>query len=175
MGYNTYMTFLHAKKDRIRVGVISDTHGLLRPEAAEALGGVDLIIHAGDIGRDIILDELESLAPIVAVRGNMDSEGRTRRLPLNDTVVLENMMVYVIHDLNGIDLAPRASGISVVISGHSHKPSVRTQDGVLYLNPGSAGPRRFKLPVSIALLHINGKHAKAEIVQLNINGKAGKR
>jgi putative phosphoesterase len=169
------MNSQYSKKDRIRVGVISDTHGLLRPEAAEALGGVDLIIHAGDIGRDIVLDELRSLAPIVAVRGNMDSEGRPRRLPLNDTVVLKNTMVYIIHDLNMIDLDPCASGISVVISGHSHKPSVRKQDGVLYLNPGSAGPRRFKLPVSIALLNISGKNVKAEIVQLNVSGEARKR
>lgn len=159
---------MHARKDKILVGVISDTHGLLRPEAVDALEGVDLIVHAGDVGRDIVLDGLGSLAPVVAVRGNMDNEGRACRLPNNDTVALKNNMIYVIHDLNRIDLDPCASGISVVISGHSHKPSVKTRNGVLYLNPGSAGPRRFKLPVSIALLHVNGKSVKAEIVQLNV-------
>lgn len=159
---------MHAGKDKILVGVISDTHGLLRPEAVDALEGADLIVHAGDVGRDIILDGLGTLAPVVAVRGNMDNEGRACRLPLNDTEALKNIMIYVIHDLNRIDLDPCASGISVVISGHSHKPSVKTRDGVLYLNPGSAGSRRFKLPVSVALLHVNGKSVKAEIVKLDV-------
>jgi putative phosphoesterase len=156
------------KEGKIRVGVISDTHGLLRPEAVDALEGVDLIVHAGDVGRDIILDELGSIAPVVAVRGNMDAEGWAYRLPLSDTVNLKNNMIYVIHDLNRIDLDPCSSGISVVISGHSHKPLVKTRDGVLYLNPGSAGPRRFKLPVSVALLHLNGKSVKAGIVKLDV-------
>lgn len=162
------MTSEHAKKDKLCVGVISDTHGLMRPEALDSLDGSDLIIHAGDVGRDSILDELDSLAPVVAVRGNMDREGWACRLPLHDTVKLQHTLIYVIHDLSMIDLDPRVSEISVIISGHSHRPWVRTRDGVLYLNPGSAGPRRFRLPVSLALLHINGKAVKAEIVRLNV-------
>jgi putative phosphoesterase len=156
------------KEGKIRVGVISDTHGLLRPEAVDALEGVDLIVHAGDIGRDIILDELGGIAPVIAVRGNMDTEGWAYQLPMSDTVDLNKTMIYVIHDLNRIDLDPCASGISVVISGHSHKPLIKTRDGVLYLNPGSAGPRRFKLPVSVALLHVNGKSVKTNIVKLDV-------
>lgn len=155
-----------AKKDRVRIGVISDTHGLLRSEAFDAMKGVDLIIHAGDIGKEEILGELASHAPLVAVRGNMDGGGWAFRLPRNKTVVLKHTLIHVIHDIDRIDLDPAASGISAVISGHSHKPSVKKRGGVLYLNPGSAGPRRFSLPVSVALLHINGQSVKAEIVQL---------
>jgi putative phosphoesterase len=162
------MTSLHAMNNRMRVGVISDTHGLLRSEVVDAMEGVDLIVHAGDIGRDMILDDLKSIAPVVAVRGNMDYDAWAYRLPASDTYQLCDHLIYVIHDLSRIDLDPYAAGVSVVISGHSHKPSVKTRNGVLYLNPGSAGPRRFKLPVSIGLLHVNGKSVKAEIVQLNV-------
>jgi len=162
------MTSVHDRKGGIRIGVISDTHGLLRSEAVDAMEGVELIIHAGDIGRDMILDDLKSIAPVVAVRGNMDNDAWACRLPVNDTYQVRDHLIYVIHDLNRIDLDPCAAGVSVVISGHSHKPSVKTRDGVLYLNPGSAGPRRFKLPVSVAFLHVNGTSVKAEIVQLNV-------
>lgn len=156
------------RKDKLRVGVISDTHGLLRPEALDAMVGVDLIIHAGDIGGEAILDDLGTLAPVVAVRGNMDREGWAYSLPLNETVALKNSLIHVIHDLSRIDLDPAASGMRVVISGHSHMPAVIQKDGVLFLNPGSAGPRRFKLPLSVALLHIRGKSVKAEVVQLKV-------
>ena len=159
---------MHDRKDGIRVGVLSDTHGLLRSEAVDVMDGVDLIVHAGDIGSDMILDNLRSIAPVVAVRGNMDHDAWAYRLPANDTYQVRDHLIYVIHDLNRIDLDPCASGIRVVISGHSHKPSVVTRNGVLYLNPGSAGPRRFKLPVSVALLHINGNSVEAEIVQLKV-------
>ena len=168
MAHNEEMNTLLAKEGKICIGIISDTHGLLRPEAVDAMEGVDLIIHAGDIGGDSILDELGSCAPVVAVRGNLDNEGRACRLPLNDTVALKNTIIHVIHDVDRIDLDPSASGISVVINGHSHRPSVKRRDGVLYLNPGSAGPRRFNLPVSVALMHVNGKSVKAEIVQLKV-------
>jgi len=162
------MNALLAKKGKMRIGVISDTHGLLRPEACDALEGVDLFIHAGDVGGDSILSDLKSIAPVIAVRGNMDHDAWAYRLPPHDTCQFRHHLIYVIHDLNRIDLDPSAAGVSVVISGHSHTPSVKTRDGVLYLNPGSAGPRRFKLPVSVAILHLNGKSVRAEIVMLKV-------
>ncbi len=137
------------------VGVISDTHGLLRPEAVEALRGSAWIIHAGDVGKESVLTQLATVAPVVAIRGNVDFGEWTERLPLTETLQIGDVLLHVIHDVKDLDLNPAAASIRVVISGHSHQPSIHEENGVLYLNPGSAGPRRFKLPVSVARLEIN--------------------
>jgi putative phosphoesterase len=138
------------------VGVISDTHGLLRPEALEALRGVDRILHAGDIGGREVLDRLRQLAPVTAVRGNVDTEKWARALPRDEVVEIEGVSVYLLHDLGALDLRPEAAGFQVVVYGHSHRPTMETKNGVLYFNPGSAGPRRFKLPVSVGRLVVEG-------------------
>lgn len=148
------------------IGVISDTHGLLRPEALQALAGSHLIIHAGDVGDPGILEVLRTIAPVVAVRGNVDHGEWASALPEFELIEEGEASIYVLHDVNQLDLDPAAAGIHAVISGHSHKPSMRTQDGVLYLNPGSAGPRRFKLPVTVARLHLRGKRLEAERIDL---------
>lgn len=148
------------------VGVISDTHGVLREEAVKALAGSERIIHAGDIGNPGILDALERIAPVTAVRGNVDRDRWAQFLPLTETVELEQAAVYVLHNLAELDLNPRAAGFQAIVSGHSHHPLCETRDGVLYLNPGSAGPRRFHLPATLARLHVSGKALRAEIVQL---------
>jgi len=132
-----------------RIGLISDTHGLLRPEACEALRGSELILHAGDVGKPEILEELRKIAPIIAVRGNVDTE--MFALPPTELVSVRRRLVYLLHSLADLDLNPAVAGFSMVVSGHSHKPLVRSNDGVLYVNPGSIGPRRFKLPISFAL------------------------
>jgi putative phosphoesterase len=137
------------------VGVISDTHGLLRPEALEFLRGSEHIIHAGDIGSPEIVPTLEKLAPVTAIRGNVDTQTWARRFAETEVVELEGHHIYVIHDVNALDLNPRAAGFAAVISGHSHKPAQAAKDGVLYFNPGSAGPRRFSLPISIGRLEID--------------------
>jgi len=148
------------------IGVISDTHGLLRPEALEALRGSDLLIHAGDVGDPKVLDELRRIAPVVAVRGNIDTGGWAMTLPEYEVVEREGVSIYVLHDVNQLDLDPVAAGLQAIISGHSHKPAIRTLHGVLYLNPGSAGPRRFKLPVTVARLHLSAGKLTAEHVEL---------
>ena len=150
------------------VGVISDTHGLLRPEAVGALEGSELIIHAGDVGDPRVLEELGRVAPVVAVRGNNDRGAWADRLPVYEAVETGGAFVYVLHDLKELDDAPAAAGFRVVVSGHSHKPSIEERRGVLYLNPGSAGPRRFKLPVAVARLRLNGADATAEIINLSV-------
>jgi putative phosphoesterase len=150
------------------VGIISDTHGLLRREAVDALQDVDFIIHAGDIGKFSIIDELNGIAPIVAVRGNMDSENWAYQLKRTEIVEKKKILFCVIHDISRLDLDPAVSGIKVVISGHSHRPSIGRHKGVLYINPGSAGPRRFTLPVSVALLQVRGKSLDAQIVKLKV-------
>ena len=137
------------------VGVISDTHGLLRPEALAALRGVRYILHAGDVGKESILAQLAALAPVFAVRGNIDRAPWADRLPPTETLQAGAARVHLLHDLHALALDPRTASIRLVISGHSHQPSLREVDGVWYLNPGSAGPRRFKLPVSIARLEID--------------------
>ena len=147
------------------VGIISDTHGLLRPEAVTALQGVERILHGGDVGDASVLQDLEKIAPVVAVRGNNDKGAWAEELPLREAVELEGVFVYLIHDLKEIDISP-AGSFQVVVSGHSHKPSIVEQRGVLYVNPGSAGPRRFTLPISIALLLVGGGQASAKIVEL---------
>ena len=137
------------------VGIISDTHGLLRAQAVEVLIGTDCIIHAGDVGKPLILEQLAAVARVIAVRGNIDRGPWAERLPTTETIVAGGGLLHVLHDVNDLDLNPRAASIRVVISGHSHQPSIREENGVLYLNPGSAGPRRFKLPVSVARLEID--------------------
>lgn len=156
------------KGSQLLIGVISDTHGLLRPEAVEALQGSDYIIHAGDIGRSIILDELQSIAPVVAVRGNMDGGWWAYQLPVTDVLEANKILIYVIHDISRIDLDPKTSSIKVVVSGHTHSASVGNHDGVLYLNPGSAGPRRSNRPVSVALIKVTEKSTKAELITLKV-------
>lgn len=150
------------------IGVISDTHGLLRPEALGMLAGCERIIHAGDVGAEEIVEKLNEIAPVTAVRGNIDTAAWARTLP--ETAVLEagELQIYVLHDLSQLDLKPEAAGFSAVVSGHSHQPLVRTQKGVLYFNPGSAGPRRFKLPVSVGRLRIEGKKIEGELLRLKV-------
>lgn len=133
----------------IRIGLISDTHGLLRPEALQLLQGSDHIIHGGDIGGPAILAQLAALAPLTTVRGNNDHGAWAAQLPLTTSLTVGGVCLYILHDLAQLDVEPKAAGIQVVVSGHSHKPAVSERDGVLYVNPGSAGPRRFKLPISI--------------------------
>ena len=132
------------------IGVISDTHGLLRPEALDALAGVAHIIHAGDIGSPEIVPRLREVAPVTAIRGNVDTQAWARDLPAREVVMLAGRTIYVIHDLGEIDLEPATAGFDLVISGHSHQPKTEPVGGVVYINPGSAGPRRFKLPVTLA-------------------------
>jgi uncharacterized protein len=158
----------------IRIGVISDTHGLLRPEAITFLQGSDQIIHGGDIGPEAILQRLARLAPVIAVRGNNDTEAWAQALPESRLVQVAAVRLYVIHDLAGIDMEPQAAGIAAVISGHSHRPSIHERDGILYVNPGSAGPRRFKLPIAVAELLIEGSSVTARIVELPVAGGAGR-
>jgi uncharacterized protein len=150
------------------LGVISDTHGLVRPEAVKALEGVDMIIHAGDIGTPEVLAALHAIAPVVAVRGNNDKGDWARALPETEVVEVGDIALYVLHDVNTLDLDPVAAGFAAVISGHSHRPAMAKRQGVLFLNPGSAGPRRFKLPVSVARLVIRGGAIDAQLVELAV-------
>lgn len=149
-----------------QIGVISDTHGLLRPQAVTALRGSSLIIHAGDVGPGDILRTLRKIAPVVAVRGNIDRDQCTSELPPTELVQLGARSLYVLHDLNDLDLDPPTAGFDVVITGHTHRPKIETKDGVLYFNPGSAGPRRFNLPISVGRLVISDKDVQAEIIEL---------
>ena len=157
-------------KKPVLIGVISDTHGLLRAEAVDALRGSDQIIHAGDVGAPEILDRLRDIAPMTAVRGNVD-KGAWAREELRDSEVLEiaGVSIYVLHDLQQLDLKPQAAGFTVVVSGHSHVPKQERRAGVLYFNPGSAGPRRFKLPVSIGKLIVEGGVVRGELLQLRVS------
>jgi putative phosphoesterase len=150
------------------VGVISDTHGLLRPEAIEALRGSDHIIHAGDIGAPEIIEQLSVIAPVTAVRGNVDKGTWSRDLPETRVVELGGIFIYVLHDGKQLDLDPKAAGFAVVMSGHSHVPKIEVRDGVLYFNPGSAGPRRFKLPVSLGKLILKEGEVRSEVVDLSL-------
>ncbi len=154
-------------KENIVAGVISDTHGLLLPTAIKALRDVDLIIHAGDIGNPEVLDELEFIAPVVAVRGNMDMIDGLRDLPETEAVEVGDVLLYVIHDIHRLDIAPSEAGFNAVIFGHFHRPSVAEKDGVLYLNPGSASQPRRNYPASLALLHIRGDSIKTRIVDIS--------
>ena len=152
----------------MKIGVISDTHGLLRPEAVNALRGSDRIIHAGDVGDPAILEALSKVAPVSAIRGNVDREKWARRLPLTDVLEAAGVAIYVLHNLEELDLKPESAGFAAVVYGHSHVPKQETKNGVLYFNPGSAGPRRFRLPVSLGRLTVEGYKLRAEILTLNI-------
>jgi len=148
------------------IGIISDTHGLLRPEALAALRGSEHIIHAGDVGDPEILDQLRTIAPVTAIRGNVDKGEWSRKLPSTEVVEIAGVSIYVLHDLAQLDLKPEGAGFRVVISGHSHMPKQESRNGVLYFNPGSAGPRRFKLPISVGKLVIEGKKMRGEILEI---------
>ncbi len=154
----------------ILIGVISDTHGVLRSEAIEALRGSEHIIHAGDVGSPEILAELSALAPLTAIRGNIDKGAWARKLPETEVLELGGLSIYVLHDLAQLDLKPKAAGFSVVISGHSHVPKHETRDGVFYFNPGSAGPQRFRLPISVGRLIVNDGGVRGEILHLPVSG-----
>jgi putative phosphoesterase len=148
--------------------VISDTHGLVRPQAMEALRGSDLIVHAGDVGHPAVLEALRALAPVVAVRGNNDRGAWAESLAATELVDVAGVLVFVLHDLAELDLDPKAAGFHAVIAGHSHRPKLERREGVLYLNPGSAGPRRFRLPVALARLRIQAAGVEAELVELEV-------
>jgi uncharacterized protein len=148
------------------IGLISDTHGLLRPQALRALEGSDLIIHSCDVGDPEILETLKTLAPVFAVRGNVDTEPWAVALPETEVIELDSATIYVLHDVHALDLDPVAAGFHIVVSGHSHKASREERNGVLFLNPGSAGPRRFDLPVTVALLHLDQQPWKIDFVDL---------
>ena len=151
----------------MRIGLISDTHGLLRPEAVAALRGCAQIIHAGDIGKPQVLDGLRVIAPLEAIRGNIDTADWAQVLPERLDLRIGGLTLHVLHDLKQLDIDPLAAGIDVVIAGHSHKPKVERRDGVLYVNPGSAGTRRFSLPISLALLELNDGQAQVELISLS--------
>ena len=148
------------------LGLISDTHGLLREQAVRALRGSDLILHAGDVGAPEILDTLKTIAPVVAVRGNVDADKWGQTLPFTEVIQVGSVMIYVLHILQDLDVNPAAAGFRIVVSGHSHKPGQREKDGVLYINPGSAGPRRFYLPVTVARLDLEVRPWKVEFIDL---------
>jgi putative phosphoesterase len=150
------------------VGVISDTHGLIRPEAIAALRDSDLIIHAGDVGRPGVIDALRAVAPTYAVRGNIDQGDWAAGLPHTQRLEVGGLGFLVLHDLSELDLDPATAGVAAVVFGHSHKPSATTRDGILFLNPGSAGPRRFTLPVAVARVGISGRQLHPQIVQLRV-------
>ncbi len=149
-----------------KIGIISDTHGLVRKSVVKSFKDVDLIIHAGDIGTEEAFETLQAIAKVHPVRGNIDGARWAKNLPCTEVVQVGHVYLYVLHDLNALDLDPTAAGFNAVISGHSHIPKVENKDGILFLNPGSAGPRRFNYPISIAFLYIKGASIEAEIVEL---------
>jgi uncharacterized protein len=148
------------------IGLIADTHGLMRPEALAALQGVSQIIHAGDVGAPEVLEALNAIAPVTAIRGNVDHGLWVQALPATRVVEVDGLLLYVLHDLGALDLDPAAAGFAAVISGHSHQPRIERRKGVLFVNPGSAGPRRFKLPVSLARLRVVAGALEAELVDI---------
>src|SRR5688572_2295040 len=152
----------------MRIGLISDTLGLLRPEAVHFLTGSDVIIHAGDIVGDTILEALRRIAPVTAVRGNNDKGAWAHALPQNEVLDVGGVVIYILHDLSELDLDPAAAGFRVVVSGHTHRPRVEERGGVLYVNPGSAGPRRFKLPITAGELNVAGGEVDARLVTFDI-------
>jgi uncharacterized protein len=153
---------------RMTLGVLSDTHGLLRPEAVKALRGCDRILHAGDVGTPEILEALAQIAPVTAIRGNVDTDPWARALPATEVVEVSGVSIYMLHDLGHLTLKPAAAGFRVVVYGHSHQPKIEEKNGVLYFNPGAAGPRRFHLPVSVGRLTIEAGNVRAELVELEI-------
>lgn len=154
---------MRAPSGKIRIGVISDTHDLVRPAATLALAGVDRILHAGDICGRHVLDELARIAPVTAVRGNNDRGAWAAAMPATEAIEVGAVSIYMLHDVAELDLDPEAAGFRIVVSGHSHRPAIREENGVLYVNPGSAGPRRFSLPVSMGLIEIAGADVRASL------------
>jgi uncharacterized protein len=152
----------------ITIGVISDTHGLMRPEALTALRGSDLIIHAGDVGAPDVLEALRAVAPTFAVRGNVDTASWAARLPMTARVAAGSLFFFVLHEISQLDLDPAAAGFAAVVFGHSHMPAIEWRNGVLFLNPGSAGPRRFRLPVAVARVGVTGRELRPAIVELAV-------
>jgi putative phosphoesterase len=150
------------------VGIISDTHGLVRPQALRALRGSTRIIHAGDIGTAAVLDALSAIAPVTAIRGNNDRDAWARRLPETTAVDVDGTWLYVLHNVHDLDLDPRAAGFAAVIAGHSHRPVVEERNGVLFVNPGSAGPRRFSLPIAVARLYVRAGRVRARVITLSV-------
>jgi uncharacterized protein len=157
---------LMSDNNALRVGLISDTHGLLRPEARAFAGSCDYIIHGGDIGSAAILDELSALAPLTAVKGNNDRQAWAARLPETEMIRVGGVFIYVIHDIAQLDIEPHAAGAQVIVSGHSHKPGIGLRDGILYVNPGSCGPRRFNLPLSVGEIRVEGTKVRARTLEL---------
>ncbi len=156
-------------KRAFHIGVISDTHGLLREEALRALEGSDLIVHAGDMGSPLIVPQLRRIAPVVAVRGNVDRDAWAAPYRQREVVAHDPVQIYVLHNLRELDLVPAKAGFAAVISGHTHDPKFYMKDGVLYFNPGSAGPRRFRLPVSLGKITVVGRELLPELITLNIS------
>lgn len=152
------------------IAVLSDTHGLLRPEVVDLVRGSDLILHAGDVGAGHVLAELRAIAPVRAVRGNVDRGGDPGRLPWTETIELWGHLIHVLHILDDLDLDPRAAGLSAVVYGHTHEPSLERRDGVLFLNPGSVGPKRLHLPVSMAFLTVTESGLEARLVEVDTGG-----
>jgi putative phosphoesterase len=152
----------------ITIGLISDTHGLLRPQAVAALQGSDAILHAGDIGDPAILDRLAEIAPVTAVRGNNDMGEWSSQVPETAELLIGDIAIHILHDLALLDIDPAATGIDVVVSGHSHRPKTERENGVLYINPGSAGPRRFTLPIAVAKLHVQDGEIRSELIELTV-------
>ncbi len=150
------------------VGLISDTHGIMRPEALQALQGSDVLIHAGDVGKPEVLEQLRRIAPTFAVRGNVDTAPWAASLPMNEVVEVGEVSIYVLHELAQLDLDSRAAGFAAVVFGHSHKPEAEQRHGVWYVNPGSAGPRRFTLPLSVARIRVTGRELQHEIIELQV-------
>ena len=155
-------------RNKLRVGLLSDTHGLLRPEARAFLVGCDYIVHGGDIGSAEILSTLATLAPVIAVRGNNDRESWADALPETELIRVGGLFLYVIHDLAQLDMEPQAAGVRVIVSGHSHQPRAEQREGILYINPGSCGPRRFKLPISVGELLVEGSQVTGRTVELSV-------
>ena len=151
---------------RLELGILSDTHGLLRPEAVRELTEVDHILHAGDVGDSKILNSLRALAPLTAIRGNVDVSGPCAELPATEAVELGRCLFYLVHAIEDLDVVPSVAGISVVVYGHSHRPEIKERDGVIYLNPGSAGPRRFNLPVTLAKAVIENHQVQVRLIEL---------
>ena len=156
------------KRDTVQIGVLSDTHGFLRDEVVAALQGMDLIIHAGDVGSPDILDALEEIAPVVAVRGNMDRDDRPGNLPKTEMIQVDSGFIYVLHNLYDLDLVPEAADVLAVVSGHTHKPSVAKKNGVLFLNPGGAGHRRFNYPITVAVLVVGNSEMTPRIIEFDV-------
>lgn len=151
-----------------KVGILSDTHGLIRPEVEKVLAGCDQILHAGDVGKASVLKRLARIAPVMAVRGNMDAGSWSHSLPVREMVEIDGIFFYMLHDLYHLDVEPSAAGIHVVVSGHTHQPKIFQKNGVTYLNPGSAGHRRFSYPVSVAMVRIENGIATPRIVEIDL-------